>query len=326
MTPRRVTVVGAGVIGLSVAHELARAGDRVTVVADRTAADSVSAVAAAVWFPYRAGASPSMPRWLARSLARFAELADDPASGVDLREGTVVERAPGADRSWTAAVPAAREARPAELPAGALSGVRATVPVITGSQYLPWLAARCAALGVDFSPRTVRAVDELAGTVDLVVVAAGLRSGELLDDDSLFPIRGQVVRVANPGITEWLTDDEHPAGLTYVVARRADVVCGGVAEVGSWELAVDPAVEASILARTAALVPALAGQPVLSRAVGLRPGRDGIRLEHVPGHAVPVIACYGHGGAGVTLSWGCAEAVADLAGTGAAGADRTVEG
>jgi len=39
-----------------------------------------------------------------------------------------------------------------------------------------------------------------------------------------------------------------------------------------------------------------------------------VRLERVAGHAVPVIACYGHGGAGVTLSWGCAGAVAELAG------------
>jgi D-amino-acid oxidase len=161
--------------------------------------------------------------------------------------------------------------------------------------------------------RTVTSLDELAGTADLVVVAAGLRSGELLDDDTLFPIRGQVVRVANPGITEWLTDDDHPEGLTYVVARRADVVCGGVADVGSWSLELDPDLERAVLERTAALVPALAGQPVVSRGVGLRPGRPGVRLEWVPGHAVPVIACYGHGGAGVTLSWGCAEAVADLA-------------
>src|SRR4051812_3202302 len=154
--PRRVTVVGAGVIGLSVAHELAGAGNAVTVVADRSAVQSVSAVAAAVWFPYRAGASPAMATWLARSLARFAELATDQATGVDLRAGTVVERFSGADRSWTAAVPDAREATPAELPAGALSGVRATVPVITGTRYLPWLQERCVTLGVRFVQRTVR--------------------------------------------------------------------------------------------------------------------------------------------------------------------------
>jgi D-amino-acid oxidase len=86
-----------------------------------------------------------------------------------------------------------------------------------------------------------------------------------------------------------------------------------VAEVGSAEMAPDPATERAILRRTAELVPALAGRPVLSRAVGLRPGRDAVRLEPVAGYAVPVLACYGHGGAGVTLSWGCAEAVAALA-------------
>jgi D-amino-acid oxidase len=166
---------------------------------------------------------------------------------------------------------------------------------------------------VRFLGRTVTSLDQLAPDAELVVVAAGLRSGELLSDDTLYPIRGQVVRVANPGITAWVTDDEHPEGLTYVVPRRDDVVCGGVAEIGSWDLEPDEETERAILRRTAALVPALLGQPVLSRAVGLRPGRDTVRLEHVAGHAVPVIACYGHGGAGVTLSWGCAEAVAALA-------------
>lgn len=313
MSPRRVTVVGGGVIGLSIAAELARAGDAVTVVADRSATDSVSAVAAAVWFPYRAGTSPAVPTWLARSLVRFAALAADQATGVDLREGMVVERRPDADRSWTAAVPEHREATAAELPPGALAGVRATVPVITVPAYLAWLHARCDRLGVRFVRATVGSVDECAPDADLVVVAAGLRSGELLDDDTVYPIRGQVVRLPNPGITEWVTDDDNPAGVTYVVPRRDDVVCGGVAEAGRLDLGSDPATEAAILRRTAALVPALAGLPVLSRAVGLRPGRDTVRLERVEGHAVPVLACYGHGGAGVTMSWGCAEAVAELA-------------
>lgn len=306
--------MGGGVIGLSIACELARAGDAVTVVADRTAAQSVSAVAAALWFPYRSGSSPDTERWLARSLVRFERLAADPTTGVDLRAGTVVERRAGPDRAWTTAVPDAREATPGELPAGARSGVRATVPVITTPVYLAWLQARCRDLGVAFVDRTVGAVDELAGTADLVVVAAGLRSGALLDDDTVFPVRGQVVLLPNPGLTEWVVDDDHPDGMTYVVPRRDDVVCGGVAQDGVWDERPDPETERAVLARATALVPALVGLPVLSRAAGLRPARDRLRVERVPGHAVPVLACYGHGGAGVTLSWGCAEAVAALAG------------
>ena len=45
---------------------------------------------------------------------------------------------------------------------------------------------------------------------------------------------------------------------------------------------------------------------------GLRPFRaESVRLEHVSGTAI--IHNYGHGGAGVTFSWGCAGEVAELA-------------
>ena len=313
-SPRRVTVVGAGVIGLSIAHEFAADGWAVTVVADQDAAASVSTVAAAVWFPYLSGGSPDATRWLARSLARFTELADDPTAGVDLRAGVVVERRPGVDRSWAALVGDAREAQPHELPAGALAGMRATVPVITTGEYAAWLRARVEALGVRFERRRVDSVRQLAASADLVVVAGGLLSGVLLgDDDTVVPVRGQVVRLANPGLTDWVIDDDNPGGLAYIVPRRGDVVCGGVAEEGATSLEIDPETERLILERTAAIVPALRGQPVLSRGVGLRPVRPAVRLEWVPGHDVPVIACYGHGGSGVTLSWGCAEAVLELA-------------
>lgn len=308
----RICVLGGGVVGLSIAHDVARAGHAVTVVADRSAAESVSAVAAALWFPYRSGTSPSAARWLARSLVRFEELAADRSTGVDLRSGLVVERRTDPDRSWTAAVPGHREARPDELIAGAVSGVRATLPVISMPTYLPWLEVRCRDLGVHLVRRTVGAVDELAGEADLVVVAAGIRSGELLQDGSVFPVRGQTVLVANPGISDWVVDEDHPEGLTYVVPRRDGVVCGGIAEVGSWDTGIDADTERGIQQRAAALVPSLSGLPVLSAQAGLRPARDAVRLEVVDGHAVPVIACYGHGGAGVTLSWGCAEAVVEL--------------
>ena len=47
---------------------------------------------------------------------------------------------------------------------------------------------------------------------------------------------------------------------------------------------------------------------VVAHRVGLRPARPSVRLE-AEGR---VVHNYGHGGAGVTLSWGCAEEVRDL--------------
>ncbi|WP_212909010.1 FAD-dependent oxidoreductase [Streptomyces sp. TS71-3] len=321
MGTKRVRVVGAGVVGLSVAHELATRGHAVTVVADRTAEASVSGVAGGLWFPHDSGASPALGAWLDTSLRRFEELSTDPGTGVDLRWGTVVERRPDVDRSWTESVREHREATAGELPPGALAGVRASVPVVSMPLYLPWLRQRCTALGVRFTTRSVDSLDDLADLDDLddgaelAVVAAGLRSGALLGDDSVYPVRGQILRLAaDPAITEWITDDDHPGGgLTYVIPRRDDVICGGTSDPGAWDTEPDPATEREILRRVGDLVPELAGRPVLSRAAGLRPARDAIRLEHVPGHAIDVIACYGQGGAGVTLSWGCAGAVAELA-------------
>jgi D-amino-acid oxidase len=47
--------------------------------------------------------------------------------------------------------------------------------------------------------------------------------------------------------------------------------------------------------------------------VGLRPGRSAVRVEAEPRGDGLVVHDYGHGGAGVTLSWGCAEEAVALA-------------
>jgi D-amino-acid oxidase len=67
-----------------------------------------------------------------------------------------------------------------------------------------------------------------------------------------------------------------------------------------------------MLARAAELVPALGNAKVLRHRVGLRPARPTVRCEPVRTGGRLVVHCYGHGGAGVTVSWGCADEVLDL--------------
>ena len=99
-------------------------------------------------------------------------------------------------------------------------------------------------------------------------------------------------------------------GPTYVVPREHDVVVGGTAQEGEWSRTPDPRTAEQVLARATRLVPQLEGARVLAHRVGLRPARPSVRLERVG----DVVHCYGHGGAGVTLSWGCADEVVSLVG------------
>jgi D-amino-acid oxidase len=232
---------------------------------------------------------------------------------VALRPGTVVHRTPGPDLWWAPAVTGHRPATADELPPGTTAGTRCTLPVVDMGRYLPWLRDCGAAAGIEFVATTVADLAEVSG--DVVVLAAGLGSGPLVGDRSGVAVQGQVVRVADPGLDGWLLDEDNPAGLTYVVPRGHDVVCGGTAVEGPTGTEPDPAVERAILERSCTLAPSLRGAPVLSRAVGLRPGRPTVRLDRTLIGGRPVISCYGHGGAGVTLSWGCAADVATLVGT-----------
>ena len=310
----RVTVVGGGVIGLTCALELARAGHPVEVRTADPVGETTSAVAAAVWFPYRAAPVDAVLRWAARSLEVFGVLAGKPSSGVVLRPGTVVHRAAEPDLWWAPSVTGHRPASADELPVGAVAGTRCTLPVVHMGRYLPWLQDQCLAAGVTVVPGRVDRLADLPG--DVVVVAAGLRSGALLGDDTGIPVQGQVVRLADPGLSGWVLDEDNPAGLTYVVPRGDDVVVGGTAVDGATDTEPDPDVERAILERACTLMPALRGAPVLSRSVGLRPGRPTVRLDRTLLDGLPLVSCYGHGGAGVTLSWGCAADVAALAATG----------
>lgn len=296
----RVIVVGAGVVGLSCAVRLLEAGHRVDVVARDLPRETTSAVAAALWYPYRALPQDRVTAWSASTYETFAGLAEVPDNGVRMLVGTEVLAASTADPWWREAVPDL--SRVTRLPGDYADGWSFVAPVVDMPAYLDWLTGRVLELGGTVTRLNLSA---LPTGGDLVVNCSGIGARLLGSDPTVTPVQGQVVYVEQFGLDSWWLDG---AGPTYVVPRQHEIVVGGTAEEGEWSRTPSPAVAQAILDRASGLVPELASATVLRHKVGLRPARPAVRLER----ADHVVHCYGHGGSGVTLSWGCADEVVGL--------------
>ena len=301
-------VVGCGVIGLSTAVRLREAGISVRIVAAAPPRATTSNVAAAVWYPYRAYPEERVLVWGSKTFEVFEELSRVPESGVRMREGLEIWREPVPDPWWAHAVPhPVRRCSKDELPPGYSDGHAFVAPVVEMPIYLRYLLDRFLAAGGSVEERALGSLEE-AGEARVIVNCAGLGARDLVGDLSMAPIRGQIVRVRNPGLERFVLDEANPEGVTYIVPRSRDCILGGTAEEGEWETEPDPEVAAGILRRCAALEPRLQEAEILEHRVGLRPGRPEIRLElEVDESGAPRVHNYGHGGSGITLSWGCAE-------------------
>jgi D-amino-acid oxidase len=309
----RVVVVGAGISGLTCALRLRAAGHEVDVVAGDLPQHTTSAVAAALWYPYRALPEAEVTRWSAATYAALTRLLDEPGAGVRLRTGRELFRTPQPDPWWRDAVPSLDRVPPAYLPEGYADGLLLQVPVVDTSVHLPWLVDQLGRRQVQIRRTTLTELEAAAPDADVVVNCTGMGAQRLVGDDELVPVRGQVVVVEQVGITQWLLAQGDGTDLTYVVPRERTVVLGGTAEVEAAGGEPGSATAEAILARCRALVPVLAGARVVGHHVGVRPTRSAVRLEAgVLDTGQPVVHDYGHGGAGVTLSYGCADDVVRL--------------
>lgn len=315
MPVSRAVVLGGGVSGLSCALRLQEAGFEVAVWAAALPPHTTSDVAGAIWYPYRIGPADAVARWARVTYRELVALSRQPGAGIVVRRG--LELLPPGMADETAAhreaTHGAREASPAEVPAGFARAFELELPVIEMPRYLAYLLDRFRRAGGVVNERRVASLDEALDGAPLVVNATGLGARTLANDPTLVPVRGQVVRIERSGIERFVLDDYGPRGVRYVVPRTDDCVLGGTAEVGEESLTADAATTRSIVQRCAELEPRVRDARVLSVAVGLRPGRPTVRLERERRGDRAIIHDYGHGGAGVTVSWGCADDVLALA-------------
>ena len=207
-------------------------------------------------------------------------------------------------------------------------------PMVDTDVYMKWLLRKVKAAGSrviqrklegDLRPQEEHLKGEFGA--DVIVNCAGLGSRELASDP-MFPLRGALVRLVNDGkdfpqVTRSYCvshDDVTSAQqVVFIVPRGNDrLILGALVEPDEWSTDInlenhepirrsyERCVEFLPILKKARLDPA---EPVR---VGLRPFRkQSVRVEVVPGTAI--IHNYGHGGAGVTFSWGCAEEAAELA-------------
>ena len=310
-------ILGCGVSGLSTGIRYLESNPAHTaeIWARHLPPNTTSNIAAAIWYPYRAMPFDRILAWGKRTLDLFYDLATDPATGVSIQEAIEYFRHTPTEPWWHSSIRHFRYLQPQECPPPFAGGYRFETVVIETALYLPYLMRRFQSLGGTIHQREITSLDEPTSHAPIIFNCTGLGSHTLLGDRELFPVRGQVMRAAKPTSPIcYLDDEEDESGVfAYIVPRSHDCILGGTAPTNNWSLDPDPAIAARILDRCALMNPEVRTLPILEHRVGLRPGRTSVRLEseRTPSGSL-LVHNYGHGGAGITLSWGCAEEAVSL--------------
>eukprot|EP00058_Branchiostoma_floridae_P025556 XP_002611046.1 hypothetical protein BRAFLDRAFT_233542 [Branchiostoma floridae] len=310
---RRVCVVGAGVVGLSSAVCIQEKvpGVQVTVLSEKFSPHTTSDVLLRnVIFASR--------RWGDETWDHLKTLYLSPVAcdaGVILLSGYHLHKQPQQDPNWASTVFGFRHLTKEDLQQfpGFSSGWFSTHLLCEGRKYLPWLMTKFKKAGGKVQQGKVTSLTELADHYNVVVNCCGIGAGELVGDNTVQPVRGQVYRVNAPWVKHYLIAHED---CYYIIPCSNNVVLGGTAQKGNWNLSPHPTDSKAIWEGCCQLVPSLRKCKVDHEWVGLRPSRPKVRLERESvgkgSSSLEVVHNYGHGGAGITLHWGCAQQAARL--------------
>ena len=315
MAERNVAIIGAGVSGLTCGVVLAEHGYRPAIFAKDTGQQTTSSVAAAVWFPYHVEPAERVIPLALETFDVLADVARVPASGVSMIELRQFSRTGEIEiPDW--AIPLGASVIPSEVEGSVelfKSGFSLPVPLMDTTIYLDYLTSRFLKAGGEINANVCfEKLEEVDRKSDLVINCAGIGARELVHDTDLEPHRGQVAIVPKiEGLSCAIVCDDEP--LMYAIPRTNDCVFGGTNDVSD-NLAADPATTSQIVAESSRVLN-IDRPRVLAERVGLRPfRRSGVRLERDRlRDGRTVVHNYGHGGAGFTLSWGCAREVLELA-------------
>jgi D-amino-acid oxidase len=208
---KSILVLGCGVSGLSTGITLLRAGHTVTIWARELPPNTTSNQAAAIWWPYLCFPREKAIPWAKHSLGIFKQgLVPDPASGCALTTVRDLYTHEVGEPWWSNAVDRWQKLAAAKLPAGYVDGYEVESVVIDTSVYMSYLVTWFLSLGGMLERREVNEIGEALEFSDTVVNCTGLGSRKLFADETVYPVRGQIVKVKPNGCDEAIFDDEGP--------------------------------------------------------------------------------------------------------------------
>lgn len=317
---QKVRVIGGGVSGLTTAILLAEHPSGrfdVEIVAEKIGGESLSRVAGALFFPYSVH-HPNLEAWISRSLDAYRDLESVEAAGVRTVPGMELFEKKATAQSWMEQLPGFQShlsnggRRHAER---YVDGCSYRVPVIEVPVYLQYLLERFDVGGKRVQRARLDSLDDVLDEKVIVVNASGVQARTLVPDPSVEPSLGQVVRIARGDIDHFVVDEMSTGQASYVVPRSDDCILGtidrpwSVEEQGYEPPPPDTAELHDIVARCSDLDCRVAGAEILDSYCGIRPNRAQVCVEvDAPRWEMGqrVVHNYGHGGSGVTLSWGSA--------------------
>jgi D-amino-acid oxidase len=326
MEPRKACVIGAGISGLTTADCLQEDGWLVTVIASEFTPHTPATDNSGGWiFPFHVDVDApwNLSTLMEDTALRLTEMTNTAESGVTLASGVVAFDVPTATPLWAKSFKHFRRASSEEFLAGHgyVDGFSFSTLLVDTRRFMEFLQRKLFSSGrVAFLPGTIRALDDEAlRNADVIVNCAGVGAYHLVHDLSVYPIRGQLIIASKPELPRYeqpsfFLADTSEFGFVHVFNYADHVKIGGTLENGIWSRRPDPSTSQALINNIANLFPEFGSIEIHDHIVGLRPGRSSLRLESqfLPSDQL-LISNYGHGGSGVTLSYGCAKSVVQLA-------------
>jgi glycine/D-amino acid oxidase-like deaminating enzyme len=253
-----VAVLGSGIIGLTTARLVQEAGFPVIIYAKALPPETTSNVAGGQWLPtsyYDHGATT--PEWrtqndlaIAYSYRRFQIMVGEeygvrwltqyfevPPPPTNLPAGVTVT----IPTTGSPTQPDWRMLQPGEHPFPFGRVRQHQLMMIEPGRLLRKLMEEIQVAGGKITVRSFASRTDVAALPEkLIFNCTGLGARELFGDESLYPIRGQLVMLLPQREVDYALAFQH-AGGGYMFPRPDGIVLGGTYERNSWSLEPDPA-------------------------------------------------------------------------------------